>query len=174
MTRIFHIPRAIRRFFRAEEGAQLVEFAIVLPITMLIFAVIVEGSRLMWAYQATGAGVREATRYLSRVISPDICDFGGTTTAWNADAEAMVRNSYAGSDNSISSVFPTGISIKSVTVQRICPANNYRAPKVAAIRVSASLEVTFPFESMFTFAVPGSSLDTITTTVSDQSRVYGI
>ena len=38
------------RFSKEESGAALVEFAILLPMMLLVFAVIIEGGRLMWSY----------------------------------------------------------------------------------------------------------------------------
>ena len=56
------------RLARNDDGVAIVEFAIALPMMLLVFAVIIEGSRLMIAYQSTIAGVRDATRYLSSVL----------------------------------------------------------------------------------------------------------
>ena len=56
----------------------MVEFAILLPILLLVFAVIVEGGRLMWSYQTVVAGVRDATRYVARAAPANICSTGGS------------------------------------------------------------------------------------------------
>ncbi|SNS44927.1 TadE/TadG family type IV pilus assembly protein [Tropicimonas sediminicola] len=167
MTRLFrHIPSNLRRFRRSENGAQLVEFAILLPMLLLIFAVIVEGGRLMWSYQATGSGVRDATRYLARVVPSDVCSGGGSVAAWQGKVESIVRESSAGD-----AFFPTGITITSVTPRVTCFSGSYRVPVVGVAAVTANVTITFPFAGLFRFA--GSDRTTINTSVTDQSRIFG-
>ncbi|MFD0979746.1 TadE/TadG family type IV pilus assembly protein [Tropicimonas aquimaris] len=160
------IPANARSFARSESGAQLVEFAILLPILLLIFAVIIEGGRLMWSYQATGAGVRDATRYLARVVPSDVCSSGGSVAAWKTKVEGIVRDSSTGD-----AIFPSGITINSVTPSLTCFTGDYRVSQVGVAQVTANLTVTFPFAGLFELA--GGSRTTFTTDVSDQSRIFG-
>lgn len=61
------------RFLRDEDGVALVEFAVVLPMMLLVLAIIFEGTRLLLSYQAAISGVRDATRFLSRVVPATVC-----------------------------------------------------------------------------------------------------
>lgn len=49
----------------AQQGAAAVEFAIVLPLLLLVLTGIVEYGRLMWNYDALAKATRDAARYLS-------------------------------------------------------------------------------------------------------------
>jgi Flp pilus assembly protein TadG len=153
-------------FLRQDCGAALVEFAILLPMLLLVFAVMIEGGRLMWSYQTTVAGVRDAARYLARVASSDICITGAGVSSYTGDLENIVRNSVSGD-----AIFPSGITVNSVTPSISCIAGTYRVSPAPIAQVTASLTITFPFASVFSLA--GQSLGTITTTVTDQSKVFG-
>ena len=166
MMHRFQISRRFRTFLDDQRGNQLVEFAILLPILLLLFAIIVEGGRLMWAYQATGAGVRDATRYLARVVPSDICDTGGSVAGWKDKVAGIVRNRQTGG-----TIFPTGIAVDTVTPRLFCVTGGYRNPTVPVARVTAELTVTFPMQSIFEFL--GTTRPTIETVISDQSRVFG-
>lgn len=155
------------RFRRDETGAQLVEFALVLPMMLLVFAVIIEGGRLMWSYQAVAAGVRDATRYLARVAPRDICSSGGSVAGYEAALTGIVRNSASGE-----ALFPSGILVNSVTPSLECYTGSYRSSEAPVVGVTAALRVTFPFAGLVSFA-GGGTLGTIDTSVSDQARVYG-
>ena len=170
MRALRHIPRIIRHLRRLrqdETGAQLVEFALVLPILLLLFAVTIEGGRTMWAYQSVVAGVRDATRYLARITPLDICDTPTPDVSGQADRLAgIVRKASDGAD-----LFPSGISVTSVTPALTCIKGDYRSGVAPIVEVTAALQITFPFAGIFAFV--GSTLSTLDTTVADQSRVYG-
>lgn len=158
--------RLLSRLGRDDRGAALVEFAILLPMMLLLFAVTIEGGRLFWSYQATIAGVRDASRYLARVAPSDLCASGGSLAGYTAQLETIVRTRASGA-----AVFPTGISVTSVTPTFTCGASTFRngAPAIASVR--ADLQVTFPFAGVF--GLFGQELNTIDTFVVDQNRVYG-
>ena len=161
-----HIKRLAHRFLKNDSGAALVEFTILLPMLLLVFAVIIEGGRLMWSYQTVNAGVRDATRYLARVAPADICTSGGSVAGYTTALETIVRESVDGD-----SLFPSGITVTSVTPTLSCVAGTYRVSPAPVVQVRAALTVTFPFASVFSFA--GQSLTTINTSVTDQNRVFG-
>lgn len=162
--------RLIKRFWRDTGGAALVEFAIVLPIMMLTFAMIIEGSRLMWSYQVTISAVRDATRYLGRVTPRDICEPGSTAsiTDFNSTLNLIVANSAAGT-----TIFPSGITLNSVTPSLSCPILSLGSDPTPIAQVTANITVTFPFSGVFSFAA-GGNLSALTKTVSDQTRVFGL
>lgn len=153
-------------FLKDQSGAALVEFAMLLPMLLLVFAVMIEGSRLMWSYQSTISGVRDATRYLARVAPLDICTSGGSVAGYQADLMAIVSQNINGV-----TIFPAGITVNSVTPSLTCTPGAYRVSPSPVVQVSANITVTFAFSGLFTLA--GSSLSDVTTTISDQSRVFG-
>lgn len=163
MSKIRH---AFDRFRRCQSGAALVEFAILLPLLLLTFSVIIEGGRLMWSYQTVVAGVRDASRYLARVAPSDLCVTGGNVAGFQTQLEQIVRTARGGAQ-----IFPTGITVNSVVPTHACVAGPYRISPAPVTTVTASLTITFPFAPLFAFA--GQTLGTVNTTVTDQSRVYG-
>lgn len=155
-----------RRLAADESGTQLVEFAFVLPMMLLVFGVIIEGSRMMWSYQTVVAGVRDATRFLARVTPRDICDSGGGVSGYDDTLVGMIRN-----DNDGSTILPSGVSVTGVLSSLTCNEGDYRSEAAPIVTVRADVEVTFPFAGLF--ALVGGNRPTLETSVSDQSRVYG-
>lgn len=157
-------------FSRDESGAALVEFAILLPMLLLLFAVIFDGGRMMWSYQTAISGVRDATRYLARTAPRDMCQAGYSGPAISTFAPAMMTIV----DRSIqgNTLFPGGITINSVTPSLICVTGAYNHSPVAVGQVQADMTIGFFFNGLFTFV--GQSQALVTTTVTDQGRIYGI
>lgn len=155
-----------RRFLRAEDGAILVEFALVLPMMILVFAMIVEGSRMMWSYQAAISGVRDATRYLARILPQNVCATGGSASGYSTAVSSIVGNSLSGG-----SVFAGGVTLGTVTPSLSCHSGSYRGGNVAVAVVSAQVVITFPMASVLEFF--GAPRPTLTTTITDRSRVFG-
>ena len=61
------IKDAIKNFIRRENGTQMIEFALVFPVLLLLFAGTVELGRLFYTYTTLAKGTRAAARYLSTV-----------------------------------------------------------------------------------------------------------
>lgn len=160
------IKNRLRKFSTDESGAALVEFAILLPMMLLVFAVIIEGGRLMWSYQSVNAGVRDAARYLARVAPADICSAGGSVAGYTGELETIVRESITGN-----SIFPAKITVNSVTPSLSCVAGTYRVSPAPVVQVAATMTITFPFAGLFDLS--GQSLGSLTKVVTDQSRVFG-
>lgn len=168
MTRLPRsLLRTLRRLRRDERGAALAEFAVTLPLTVLLFSVVVEGGRMFWSYQSAVAGVRDATRYLSRVAPHDVCN-GGSLASYTAQLETIVRETIDGS-----AIFPAGVTVTSVTPSLSCVSGSYRIPTISVAEVSASVSITFPFAGLMAFAT-GRTQGTITTAISDEQRIFGI
>lgn len=168
-----YLSRMARRA-RGDSGATAVEFVIVLPVMLLTFAVIVEGARIYWNYQATVAGVRDASRYLARTTNNDIC--GGTAnltrraiTGGAGVAAAIVnRNMGTGSAN----LFPTAVSLTGTSADYICVSVTGVGVVPVAV-VDASVSITLPLSPLWGF-FQGTPNGTMTSTITDQSRIYGI
>ncbi|UMA65802.1 pilus assembly protein [Roseivivax marinus] len=166
MTHLPSLPDLARRFRRDDRGAALVEFAIGLPLMILIFAIVVEGGRMMWSYQAATAGVRDAARYLGRVASSDSCETAASLAGYTAALEDIVRlNAQA------NTVFPSSITVDSVVPALKCVAGTYRVSPAPVAQVTATLTITFPFQGIF--ALAGGTLGTVQATVTDESRIFG-
>ena len=61
------LRNAVRKFVRCENGTQMIEFAIVFPVLVLLFAGTTELGRLFYQYTTLAKGTRAAARYLSTV-----------------------------------------------------------------------------------------------------------
>lgn len=157
---------SLRRFAQDQSGAQLVEFAIVLPLMLLIFAVIVEGGRMMWSYQTVVSGVRDASRFLARVTDRNICDNPGRVTAFDGTLTTFIETSSDGS-----SIYPSGVTVTGVSSSLQCFTGTYRSDEAPVVTVKADVRITFPFEGLFSLV--GADRPTLNTSVSDQMRVYG-
>jgi hypothetical protein len=74
----------LNRFRRDEQGVQLLELALVLPIMLLLFAGLAEFGRYFYEYTTVAKGARLGARYLaSKSVT-------STTTDWKANAKNMV------------------------------------------------------------------------------------
>lgn len=160
------LRRAWFRMLRREDGAALVEFGLLLPVCLLFFAIAIEGSRTFWSYQSVISGVRDASRYVGRATASNICTVGGDLNGLTATVETIVRNKSDGS-----SLFPSSITVSSVTPSLTCVSGSYRLTQTPIGTVTAVLEITYPFQSIF--ALVGASLPSATTSVTDSSRIFG-
>ncbi len=160
------ITSHLRRFKRDSDGAALVEFALALPIMLLIFGVMIEGARTYWSYQATIAGVRDAVRYVGRSVQSDICTKGGNLGYLQNTVTDMVRKSSSGT-----ALFPSSITVVSVVPSLTCYTGSYRLAQTGVVQLRAELHITYPFHSLFTFA--GTTAAAVTTHITDQSRIFG-
>lgn len=167
----------IRKFRDENSGAAMVEFAIALPLLLLVLAVVVEGSRITWIHQVAASGVRDASRYLARTNAPSICDNAASVQAFNdstaiADrAQDIVTTSVDLTDT----IMPTGVRDVVVNHTLQCTSVDFSgtgAALVPVVEVAVTLTIDFPFGGVFDLF--GQPLAPLTTVVSDESRVYGI
>ncbi|WP_165354565.1 TadE/TadG family type IV pilus assembly protein [Tropicimonas sp. IMCC6043] len=162
-----HIRQTARRFLRADSGAVLVEFAILLPLTLAVFALIAEGGRLFWSYQNAITGVRDTTRHLGRIAPSDLCGAGSSKSI--SDYTTFVSDS-------LTALSTPKIEVGLDTLDTVCvgePGEYRGGNRVAVAVVSAKLTITeLPFAPFFQL-VGGSDMAQIETTVTDRSRVFG-
>ncbi len=159
----------ISRFRRSQSGAALVEFAISLPLILIVAFGIIESMRLLWSFQAAVAGVRDATRYVARAAPDDICVNGGSLAGWNGQLTTIIDTSITGE-----AVFPAMITLISVTATHDCETGlDLRQAEVPVARVTADLEMRFPFSAVFRLA-GGDGWGTIATSVTEEARIYGL
>jgi Flp pilus assembly protein TadG len=155
-----------RRFRRSEDGVAVVEFVLSVPLMILIFAIVMEFGRLFLGYQSTVSGVRNASRYLARVAPIDICDTGGSLSTYETMLKAMIEK-----DHQANSVLPTKFTVTEVDATYICAVGTYRISPAPVATVAAQITVEFPFG--FMFSLFGTPLGTLSTAVSDTSRILG-
>lgn len=158
----------LRSFRKGEDGAALVELAILLPVFLMLFASIIEGGRMMYTYQAVIAGVRDASRYVARVEPRDLCQTGDPiSSAVATKVDTMVRSTV---DSRV--LYPNSFTIGTVQVSYACSTEtDWFGGQAAIAEVTAPLTIRFPFGGIFRFA--GGDMPTINTSVTDRSRIYG-
>jgi hypothetical protein len=177
----------LHRFRRADEGGALVEFAISLPLILIVSMGIVESMRLFWSYQAAVAGVRDAARYVARMAPADICAPGapslaahlterGVDAQWITFTRGETRqNPIPGSPPSGAQLlFTGGVTITNVTATATCvPTPTLRQTTVPVVRLSADVNIPMPFTGVFAI-VGGSGWGTLTTRIVEDARVLGV
>ena len=165
-----------RSFKEDKSGAAMVEFAIALPILLLVLAIIVEGSRIAYAHQAAASGVRDASRYIARLASDTVCDtadVAGANTALQTQFGTEATNIVSARlGDPTEAVLPGGVTIQSVTPALRCRAVDYSTADVSVVEVTVTLEIEFIFGGVFD--IFGDELEPLTTQIADQSRVFGI
>ncbi|WP_413719763.1 TadE/TadG family type IV pilus assembly protein [Silicimonas sp. MF1-12-2] len=185
MIKVLTYIGKLSRWRRDEVGATAVEFVIVMPILLVTFAVIVEGSRIYWNYQAAVTGVRDAARFVARTTNNDVCDTGGTTfdaTAAANTAAAIIRSSLDTDRSTTAFDFPSGVSLAAtnpVTTSRSCvPIRAVTGGAVLdtapVVRVDATVVIQLPLAPLWGFFLTGAENGTVTSTITDQSRIYGL
>ncbi|MCB2114789.1 MAG: pilus assembly protein [Rhodobacteraceae bacterium] len=158
---------SLRRFAREEEGAALVEFAMVLPMLLLIFAMIVESARVMIGFQSAIAGVRDATRYLARIAPMNICATGTAISTYDAQVGAIANQNLG------TFFLPQNVTVTSVSSSLDCTkTGTYRISPPPIATVTAVVTIAMPFSGLFAFG-GGNTTPTFSTTISDSARVYG-
>lgn len=163
------IARRLALFRRREDGSALVEFAITLPMILILGVLSIECMRLFWSYQAAIAGVRDATRYLARVAPADICTSGGSVAGYTTQLRGIVDSTITGG-----ALFPAGVRVTSLTPTLTCVTSlGLRQASVPVAAVSADVSITLPFSQILQIVgmAPGATLNT---RVADQARVYGL
>lgn len=162
----------LHRFLRDDKGAVLVEFAISLPVMLLFFAIMIETARTFWSYQIAIGGVRDATRYMSRVLPLNSCTtLGVGVVAGQVGAVTTIVNDDLGNATT-TTVFPSTVTVNSVTPSLTCDTSGaYRNGDVPIITVTANLTLQFPFS--FAWNWFGSGLGSATFNIADQARVFG-
>jgi Flp pilus assembly protein TadG len=161
-----HLRWASRRFRADERGAAMVEFTITLPFLLAMCALVAEGGRILWHHELIAKGVREATRYLSRVDDP---------TDATAQAQAVnlaLRGRLTGGTpklalwNDAATVVPTVTTIDN-------SAGAFRGPaEIQVVTVTATVLLDYPFAAVLRFFDPAIPTE-FTITAADSARHYG-
>ena len=164
--------RFVHRLSEDERGAAIAEFMLGLIPLVIAFALIFEFGRAFWSHQAVIKGVRDATRYLTRVEDPN-------DPAAQAMAERLMLTGQQASGGtprwSSGSEPPLEVQVDSVN-NPIDPNTGERTFRGGAtiqiVNVRANVELAVPLGQVFAlFGGPG--VGTITYSVGDTGRHYG-
>lgn len=121
------------RFRRDEQGVQLLELAIVLPIMMLLFAGVAEFGRYFYEYTTLAKGARLGARYLA---SKSVMS---TENDWQGNAKKIVvYGNVAGTGDPIM----PGLSIANVDIQY--QGGTTGVPDTVTVKI-----IDYPHESLF-------------------------
>jgi len=166
MTMRQKILEHLRRTGRDEAGAVLVEFALVFPVMLIFFAVVIEGTRMLNSYMIAVDGVREASRYLARIAPVDICQTGGTLSGYNTTLKTRVESSVSGG-----TILLPLVTVNSVSATHTCVSGTYRIDPVPVATVTANMTINFPYGNIFSLF--GTALTSVTTNATDRARIFG-
>jgi hypothetical protein len=154
------------RLIHDEHGGAIAEFMLGLIPLVLALALIFEFGRAFWSHQAVIKGVRDATRYLTRVEDP-------SDPAAQAIAQRLLlsgQQGLGGTDRwSSGSAAPMEVSIDAIPNA----GGTFRGPAtIRMVNVAANVELQLPMSGVFTlFGAP--SLGVVTYRVGDTGRHYG-
>jgi Flp pilus assembly protein TadG len=153
----------LSRLRHDERGTMVTEFVITLPLLLIFLFGFIGVGQLLWYHHIITNGVRDATRYLSRVDSPTVDPH--LTRAKNLAMKGIVDTG--------GSVFYFWTDANSINVTMLSIANPDNAFRedgpVPVVRMSATVAVNLP---ILGFAFLGMS-PSITYTVVDEARWIG-
>lgn len=158
-----------RRFRDDTSGAALVEFAISLPLMLIVSMVCIDGLRLMWSFQAATSGVHEAARYLARVAPGDVCTAGASVASYETTLRTIAGQSRDGN-----SVFGSQVELVSLSASLDCvTGTGLRQATVPVATVRADVRMELPFHNLFSRVVSPDA-GTYTARIEEQARIYGL
>lgn len=148
-----------RRLARDEEGAALVEFAIIVPVMLILLLGTAEIGRAVWYHHIVNEGIRDGVRYLARMpLTATFIDQSKNMVLTGSPVGGSPRLAYW--------TDPTTINVAVTNVDN--SAGTYRGPDpLPVITMTATVPFSFP---LLNFLGIGP---TITVTVADQQRHIG-
>jgi Flp pilus assembly protein TadG len=122
----------LRRVGRRDDGAELIELAIVLPILLLVVAAIIDFGFLFQRYEAVTNAAREGAR-IAVLPGYSATDVQARVNSY-LDASGMPSGSAVVAVTPGSQSLPNGTSISVITVEVTYPANlSYLGPIAALV-----------------------------------------
>jgi hypothetical protein len=155
----------LNRLIGDDRGGAIAEFMLGLIPLVIVFALIFEFGRAFWSHQAAIKGVRDATRYLTRVEDPEdpaaqeiaqrLLLTGqqttGGTARWSSGSALPMVVTFTDHDND----------------------EMFRGPDpIRIVNVVANVELQLPLSNVFAL-FGGSALGVVTYSVRDTARHYG-
>lgn len=158
--------RFLNRLRTDDQGGAIAEFLLGLVPLVIAFALIFEFGRAFWSHQAAIKGVRDATRFLTRVENPN-------DPAAREIAQRLLLTSQQAPGGverwSIGSAPPMEVVITEVPNA----GGTFRGPDpIRIVNVAANVELQLPMGGVFAL-FGGAPIGTITYSVGDTGRHYG-
>jgi Flp pilus assembly protein TadG len=159
------------RLITDDRGGAIAEFMLGLVPLVLALALIFDFGRAFWSHQAVIKGVRDATRYLTRVEDP-------SDPAAQAVAQRLLLTSQqaAGGVERWSSGSAAPMVVSFTDILNTDPSTGgklFRGPAIIRmVNVAANVELQLPLSGVFTL-FGGSPLGVVTYSVGDTGRHYG-
>jgi Flp pilus assembly protein TadG len=164
MTRTPLLPFLIR-MLRCERGDPIVEFILVLPLMLLLGFGVMEVARILWYQHSITKGVRDGTRYLTRVPLTGAVDCVTPVTGPAVDTATglALNGAYWGVPD------PAAVTVT------LCPIPNddnefYGPNPLRMVQMTARVDVPFSILRVFLRADPEVP---VTFTISNQARHIG-
>jgi hypothetical protein len=158
--------RLPKRLITDDRGGAIAEFMLGLVPLVLALALIFEFGRAFWSHQAVIKGVRDATRYLTRVEDP-------SDPAAQAVAQRLLLTSQQAEGGvqrwSSGSAAPMEVSFTEFDND---PPTFHGPATIRMVNVAANVEIQLPMGGVFAL-FGGSPLGVVTYSVGDTGRHYG-
>jgi hypothetical protein len=156
----------LNRLITDDRGGAIAEFLLGLVPLVFALALIFEFGRAFWSHQAAIKGVRDATRYLTRVENP-------SDPAAQAVAERLLLTSQQAPGGverwSSGGAAPMEVSITAIPNT----GGTFRGPAtIQMVNVAANVELQLPMGGVFAL-FGGPPLGVVTYSVGDTGRHYG-
>jgi hypothetical protein len=158
------MTRFIKRLSTDDRGGAIAEFMLGLVPLVIALALIFEFGRAFWSHQAAIKGVRDATRFLTRVEDP-------SDAAAQAVAQRLLLTSQQAPGGTAR--WSSGGAAPMVVTFSPIP-NTFRGPPAGGqmVNVAANVELQLPMSGVFAL-FGGSSPGVVTYSVGDTGRHYG-
>jgi len=163
---------SLKRLTIDDRGGAIAEFMLGLVPLVIAFALIFEFGRAFWSHQAAIKGVRDATRYLTRVEDP-------ADPAAQAVAQRLLltgQQAPGGVERWLSgSALPMEVLVEDVDnpIDPNTGERPFRGPAtIRIVNVAANVELQLPMGGVFAL-FGGAPIGTVTYSVGDTGRHYG-
>ena len=114
------VIRKLRELSRRDDGTQLIEFAIVFPVLLLLFAGTAELGRLFYTYTSLAKATRGSARYLSLVKETDwsVNTCGSLSISCTTAGKNMVMCGNPGGCGGTGqpAVYPSGLQASNIVI----------------------------------------------------------
>jgi hypothetical protein len=156
----------LNRLTGDDRGGAIAEFMLGLIPLVLAFALIFEFGRAFWSHQAVIKGVRDATRYLTRVEDP-------ADPAAQAIAQRLLLTGQQAPGGVARWSSGSEPPMEVLVTEFANAGGTFRGPAtIQIVNVAANVELQLPLSNVFAL-FGGSALGVITYSVSDTARHYG-
>jgi hypothetical protein len=137
------------RMLRCERGDPIIEFIFIVPLMLILGFGVMEVARILWYQHSITKGVRDGTRYLTRVPLVGVAnDCGSLNAAAEATAiELAQRGTYW--------AIPAAVT---ATLEEVPNNGTFSGPSpLCTVRMTAIVEIPFPILNAFLKTGPSVS-----------------